>query len=178
MKGLACECKCVCCIIKAEECWRGIGGAVGPWERPLCLLVQQGTETSHCESGQRWVTVLSIVFPPPFPSLAQPRTREGEESGFSSMGQLEHAHQELRLQGSQSAGFMILSDSPATSNLDESYRVTHYLHQPIRVHSLMTGLLLKCTLVRLQAKVLWVGENTHCRASGNQCRVHCRTLCS
>ncbi|KAI9525380.1 hypothetical protein NQZ68_005926 [Dissostichus eleginoides] len=38
------------------------------------------------------------------------------------MGQLEHAHQELRLQGSQSAGFMILSDSPATSNLDESYR--------------------------------------------------------
>lgn len=110
---LAREYACVCCIIKVQkECWRGIGEAVGSWERPLCLLVHQGTETSHCESGQRWVTVLLIVFPPPFHSSAQPRTREGEESGFSLMGQLDHA-QELSKEGSQSAGYNCHSWSSA-----------------------------------------------------------------
>ena len=71
-------------------------------------MVYQGTETSHCESGQRWVTVLSVIFPPPFRSPAQPCTREGEESGFSLMFQLEHA-QELGEEGSQSDGCGCLS---------------------------------------------------------------------
>ncbi len=147
---LAREYACVCCIIEMQkECWRGIGEAVGSWERPLCLLVHQGTETSHCESGLSWVCVLSITFPPPYRSPAQPRTREGKESGFSLMGHLEHA-QELSEERSQSAWkavvelpFMILSHFLATSNLYECYRVIHYLHhhheKTIRVHSLMAG---------------------------------------
>lgn len=43
--------------------------------------------------------VLSIAPPPPFRSLAQLRTKEGEESAFSLMGELEH-EQELGKEGS------------------------------------------------------------------------------
>lgn len=100
------EYACVCCIIRLQKkCWPGIGEAVGSWERPLCLLVHQGTEDSHCESGQCWVRVLSIFFPPPFHSPAQSRTREGEESGFSLMDQA----QELSEEESQSAVYNCLS---------------------------------------------------------------------
>ncbi len=59
--------------------------------------------------------------------------------------------------------FMILSHSPATSNLHESYRMTHYLHHhqgPISVHSLVAGLLLECNLLWSDFKVLYEWERT------------------
>lgn len=112
---LAREYACVCCIIELQkECWHGIGEAVGSWERPLCLLVHQGTEASHCESGQCWVSVLSTIFPPPFRSPAQSRTREGGRKWLFIDGTCTGTQWRGESVSWLQLPFMILSHSPAT----------------------------------------------------------------
>lgn len=150
----------------SEECWHGIGEAVGSWERPLCLVVYQGTETSHCESGQRWVTVLSIVFPPPFRSPAQPRTRERERKWLFIDGSVgactgtQWGGESVSCYNCLSWSWTIPQQQATCMNATEWLITSDTTKQwggckgPIRVESLMVLLLLHCNLLWSDFKVL------------------------